>query len=93
MLEPGASEANVTRNYLDWITSFPWGTHTPENYNPTHGRAILDADHYGLSQVKGRILEFLAVGKLRGSVQGKILCLRRVWVRQVLEGVLRGVLG
>ncbi|KAH6889507.1 ATP-dependent protease La [Coprinopsis sp. MPI-PUGE-AT-0042] len=75
MLEPGASEANVTRNYLDWITSLPWGVHTPENYNLAHGREILDADHYGLSQVKDRILEFLAVGKLRGSVQGKIVCL------------------
>ncbi|TFK27853.1 ATP-dependent protease La [Coprinopsis marcescibilis] len=75
MLEPGASEANVTRNYLDWLVSIPWGVHTPETYSLPTAKAILDEDHYGLQQVKDRILEFLAVGKLRGSVQGKIVCL------------------
>lgn len=74
-LEPAASEANVTRNYLDWLTVLPWGVHTPENYDLVHARKVLDKDHYGLKQVKDRILEFLAVGKLRGSVEGKIICL------------------
>ncbi|KAI0027543.1 Lon protease C-terminal proteolytic domain-containing protein, partial [Vararia minispora EC-137] len=74
-LEPAASEANVTRNYLDWLTQIPWGKHTPENYSISHAQAVLDEDHYGLKDVKDRILEFLAVGKLRGSVQGKIICL------------------
>ncbi|KAF6765789.1 ATP-dependent protease La [Ephemerocybe angulata] len=74
-LEPAASEANVTRNYLDWLTVLPWGVHTPENYDLGHAREVLDKDHYGLKQVKDRILEFLAVGKLRGSVEGKIICL------------------
>ncbi|KAF9003681.1 Lon protease C-terminal proteolytic domain-containing protein [Cyathus striatus] len=74
-LEPAASEANVTRNYLDWITQIPWGRHTPENYSITHAQKVLDEDHYGLTDVKSRILEFLAVGKLRGTVQGKIICL------------------
>ncbi|EDR12043.1 uncharacterized protein LACBIDRAFT_189137 [Laccaria bicolor S238N-H82] len=74
-LEPAASEANVTRNYLDWLTQIPWGRHTPENYNISHAEKVLDEDHYGLSEVKSRILEFLAVGKLRGTVQGKIICL------------------
>ncbi|KAF5341663.1 hypothetical protein D9611_002140 [Ephemerocybe angulata] len=74
-LEPAASEANVTRNYLDWLTVLPWGVHTPENYHLGHAREVLDKDHYGLKQVKDRILEFLAVGKLRGSVEGKIICL------------------
>ncbi|KAG6877163.1 ATP-dependent Lon protease pim1 [Termitomyces sp. T159_Od127] len=74
-LEPAASEASVTRNYLEWITQIPWGTHTPENFSLPHAQGILDADHYGLTDVKSRILEFLAVGKLRGSVQGKIICL------------------
>ncbi|TFK31442.1 Lon protease C-terminal proteolytic domain-containing protein, partial [Crucibulum laeve] len=74
-LEPAASEANVTRNYLDWLTQIPWGRHTPENYSLTHAERVLDEDHYGLSDVKSRILEFLAVGKLRGTVQGKIICL------------------
>ncbi|KAJ8508583.1 hypothetical protein ONZ45_g9147 [Pleurotus djamor] len=74
-LEPAASEANVTRNYLDWLTQIPWGQHSPENYSISHATSVLDADHYGLTDVKSRILEFLAVGKLRGTVQGKIICL------------------
>jgi Lon-like ATP-dependent protease len=53
----------------------PWGQHTPENYSITHAQKVLDEDHYGLKDVKDRILEFLAVGKLRGTVQGKIICL------------------
>ncbi|KAJ7041808.1 ATP-dependent protease La [Mycena alexandri] len=74
-LEPAASEANVTRNYLEWLTQIPWGQHSPENFSIAHAQTVLDADHYGLSDVKDRILEFLAVGKLRGTVQGKIVCL------------------
>ncbi|GAA5993058.1 hypothetical protein JCM5350_003969 [Sporobolomyces pararoseus] len=73
-LEPAASEFNVTRNYLDWITSIPWGRHTQENFDLKHATEVLDDDHYGLKDVKDRILEFLAVGKLRGTVEGKILC-------------------
>ncbi|GAA5957157.1 hypothetical protein JCM3765_005423 [Sporobolomyces pararoseus] len=73
-LEPAASEFNVTRNYLDWITSIPWGRHTQENFDLKHAVEVLDDDHYGLKDVKDRILEFLAVGKLRGTVEGKILC-------------------
>ncbi|TXT13358.1 hypothetical protein VHUM_00725 [Vanrija humicola] len=74
-LEPAASEFNVTRNYLDWLTQIPWGVHSPENFNITHASEVLDEDHYGLKDVKDRILEFLAVGKLRGTVEGKIICL------------------
>ncbi|KAG9301933.1 hypothetical protein G9A89_020977 [Geosiphon pyriformis] len=74
-LEPAASEFNVTRNYLDWLTQVPWGQRSPENYNITHAKKVLDEDHYGLKDVKDRILEFIAVGKLRGTVEGKILCL------------------
>ncbi|KAJ7098178.1 ATP-dependent protease La, partial [Mycena belliarum] len=74
-LEPAASEAGVTRNYLEWLTQIPWGTHSPENFSIAHAQTVLDADHYGLGDVKTRILEFLAVGKLRGSVQGKIVLL------------------
>ena len=66
---------SVTRNYLDWLTQVPWGVHSPENYNITHATQVLDEDHYGLKDVKDRILEFLAVGKLRGTVEGKIICL------------------
>lgn len=74
-LEPAASEFNVTRNYLDWITQIPWGRRSRENYNIPHATTVLDEDHYGLKDVKDRILEFVAVGKLRGTVEGKILCL------------------
>lgn len=74
-LEPAASEFNVTRGYLDWLCSVPWGVHSPENYSIANATTVLDEDHYGLKDVKDRILEFLAVGKLRGTVQGKIICL------------------
>ena len=73
-LEPAASEFNVTRNYLDWLTQIPWGRHSEENFDLKHAVEVLDEDHYGLKDVKDRILEFLAVGKLRGTVEGKILC-------------------
>ncbi|KAG0124316.1 ATP-dependent protease La [Tuber indicum] len=73
-LEAAASEFNVTRNYLDWLTQIPWGQRSNENYNIKHAMTVLDEDHYGLEDVKDRILEFIAVGKLRGSVEGKIIC-------------------
>jgi len=73
-LEPSASEFNVTRNYLDWLTQIPWGRHSEENFSIANAVTVLDEDHYGLKDVKDRILEFLAVGKLRGTVEGKILC-------------------
>ncbi|KAJ2721758.1 ATP-dependent Lon protease pim1 [Coemansia sp. Benny D115] len=73
-LEPAASEFNVTRNYLDWLTQIPWGKYSIEDYDLQRAKVVLDEDHYGLDDVKQRILEFIAVGKLRGAVQGKILC-------------------
>ncbi|KAG8905190.1 ATP-dependent Lon protease pim1 [Tulasnella sp. 403] len=73
-LEPAASEANVTRNYLDWLTQIPWGQHSEENFSIQNAMKVLDEDHYGLTDIKDRILEFLAVGKLRGTVEGKIIC-------------------
>lgn len=73
-LEPAASEFNVTRNYLDWITQIPWGQRSAENFGIKNAITVLDEDHYGLKDVKDRILEFIAVGKLRGTVEGKILC-------------------
>ncbi|KAL4893025.1 putative LON domain serine protease [Aspergillus ambiguus] len=74
-LEPAASEFNVTRNYLDWLTQIPWGQKSVENFGIKNATSVLDEDHYGLKDVKDRILEFIAVGKLRGTVEGKILCL------------------
>ena len=73
-LEPVASEFNVTRNYLDWLTQIPWGQRSAENFGIKNAMTVLDEDHHGLKDVKDRILEFIAVGKLRGTVQGKILC-------------------
>ncbi len=73
-LEPAASEFNVTRNYLDWLTQIPWGQRSTENFGIKNAMTVLDEDHYGLKDVKDRILEFIAVGKLRGTVEGKILC-------------------
>ncbi|KAJ7562500.1 hypothetical protein O6H91_03G071600 [Diphasiastrum complanatum] len=74
-LEPSSSEFNVTRNYLDWLTSLPWGQYSEENYDVKQAQKILDEEHYGLADIKERILEFIAVGKLRGTALGKIICL------------------
>lgn len=74
-LEKNSPEFQVTRSYLDWLTAIPWGVFTEENFDLTKARQILDRDHYGLDDVKDTILQFIAIGKLMGSVQGKILCL------------------
>ncbi|KAH3678421.1 hypothetical protein WICMUC_001438 [Wickerhamomyces mucosus] len=73
-LETAMSEFSVTRNYLDWITQLPWGKYTKETFDITNGKKILDEDHYGLKDIKDRILEFIAVGNLLGAVDGKIIC-------------------
>ena len=74
-LEPSSSEFNVTRNYLDWLTSIPWGHCSEERLDITEAAKVLDADHYGLEDVKERILEFIAGAQLRGTSQGKIITL------------------
>ncbi|XP_069696846.1 lon protease homolog, mitochondrial-like isoform X2 [Periplaneta americana] len=73
-LESHSSEFNVTRNYLDWLTSLPWGMTSSENLDLQRAIDILDEDHYGMEDVKKRILEFIAVSQLKGTTQGKILC-------------------
>ncbi|XP_030958010.1 lon protease homolog, mitochondrial-like isoform X1 [Quercus lobata] len=72
----GASsiEFNETHNYLDWLTALPWGIYSDENFDVFWAKKILDEDNYGLADVKERILEFIAVGKHRGTTQGRILC-------------------
>lgn len=75
LLSPQSPEFAVSRNYLDWLTGLPWGTHTKDMLNVRKARRILDRDHYGLDDVKKRILEFIGVAKLKGSVEGSILCL------------------
>jgi len=74
LLEPASSEFNVTRNYLDWLTALPWGIYSEENFDLSRAEGILAEDHYGLEDIKERILEFIAVGALVGSTQGKIMC-------------------
>lgn len=74
-LEKNSPEYNVTRSYLDWLVGIPWGKVTEENFDIRKARQVLDRDHYGLEDVKDTILQFIAIGKLKGSVHGKILCL------------------
>ena len=75
MLETGSPEYAVTRNYLDWITLLPWGQHSPDKLDLKRARRVLDRDHYGLKDVKERILEFLAVGIHKGEIAGSIILL------------------
>ena len=75
ILETGSPEYALTRNYLDWLTLLPWGNHSQDNLDLEHARKTLDKDHYGLDDVKKRILEFLAVGILKGEVSGSIVLL------------------
>jgi ATP-dependent Lon protease len=75
VLETGSPEYGVTRNYLDWLTSVPWGQYTDDNLDLAHAQAVLSEHHTGLNDVKDRIIEFLAVGALRGEVKGSIILL------------------
>jgi ATP-dependent Lon protease len=73
-LPPASAEYGVIRTYLDWILSLPWGKTTPDNLDLQRARAVLDEDHYDLEKVKERILEYLAVSKLKNDLSGPILC-------------------
>jgi ATP-dependent Lon protease len=73
-LPAAAAEYGVIRTYLDWIATLPWGVTTTDNLDLAHARKVLDEDHYDLEKVKGRILEHLAVSKLRNDPTGQILC-------------------
>ena len=69
-----SGEYGVIRNYLDWLTSVPWSVQTTDDLDLARAKRVLNDDHYGLEEVKQRILEFLAVRKLRPGHQGSILC-------------------
>ncbi|MCX5729928.1 MAG: endopeptidase La [Deltaproteobacteria bacterium] len=69
-----SSEHAVARTYLDWIADLPWSKRTEDNLDIENARQILDADHYGLDKIKKRILEYLAVRKLKNDMRGPILC-------------------
>ena len=73
-LPPAAAEYGVIRTYLDWIVTLPWTAATDDNLDLRRARRILDEDHYDLEKVKERILEFLAVAKLKNDLSGPILC-------------------
>jgi ATP-dependent Lon protease len=73
-LPSAAAEYGVIRTYLDWILTLPWNTFTPDDLDLDHARQVLDEDHYDLEKVKDRIVEYLAVAKLRNEVSGQILC-------------------
>jgi len=75
LLEPSSPEYNVSRTYLDWLTILPWGRFSRDRYSLKRAQKQLDKDHYGLDDVKQRILEFIAVGKMKGDISGSILCL------------------
>ncbi|HTO09234.1 MAG TPA: endopeptidase La [Myxococcota bacterium] len=76
-MHPDSSETQVIRSYLEWVTELPWAKVSDDNLDLAHAREVLERDHAYLNRVKERILEFLAVHKLRGSTAGKgpILCL------------------
>jgi ATP-dependent Lon protease len=69
-----AAEHGVIRTYLDWLVALPWNTVTEDNLDLDHARTVLDEDHYDLEKVKERILEHLAVSKLKNDLSGPILC-------------------
>ncbi|MGD9251527.1 MAG: endopeptidase La, partial [Desulfobacterales bacterium] len=73
-MHPSSAEYSVATTYLDWITSLPWHTSTEDNLDIKAARQILDADHYGLEKAKKRIIEHLAVRKLKPETKGPILC-------------------
>jgi ATP-dependent Lon protease len=74
-MQVGSAEYTVVRTYLDWILDLPWHLQTPDNMDISAVRKVLDEDHYGLEKVKKRILEYLAVRKLKKDKKGPILCL------------------
>jgi ATP-dependent Lon protease len=73
VLETGSSEYGVTRNYLDWVTSFPWGIHSKDNIDIVRAEEVLERDHAGLSDVKERIIEFFAAGVYKKDISGSII--------------------
>ncbi len=76
LLGTSSPEFNVTRTYLDWLTILPWGVFSQDSYDQKKAARILDRDHYGLQDVKNRILELISVGVIKGDLSGTILLLQ-----------------
>ena len=75
MMSPMSAEASVVRGYIDWMVSVPWSKRSKVKHDLKRAQAVLDSDHYGLEEVKDRILEYLAVQKRVRKVKGPVLCL------------------
>jgi ATP-dependent Lon protease len=73
-MTPAAPEYQMIRTYLDWLLEIPWEKRTEDRIDPIEARRVLDEDHYDLDKVKERIVEYLAVRKLKGDMKGPILC-------------------
>jgi ATP-dependent Lon protease len=73
-MTPASPEYQMIRTYLDWVLDVPWDKPTEDRLDPIEARKVLDADHYDLDKVKERIVEYLAVRKLKGDLKGPILC-------------------
>ncbi len=74
VMQPASSEYGVIRNYLDWIVNLPWSKYSKDNLDLKKIERKLDRDHYGLEKPKERIMEYIAVKKLKGQLKGPILC-------------------
>jgi ATP-dependent Lon protease len=74
-MSPLSPESTVTRNFVEWILGLPWTERTTDVVDLAHARAVLDEDHYGLEEVKDRILDFISVLSIVGKIEGPILCL------------------
>ena len=73
-MAPGTPEIGVSRTYVEWILDLPWGKSTTDNLDLKRARRVLDEDHYGLEKVKERIIEYLAVLRMKDDMKGPILC-------------------
>ncbi|MBQ7520539.1 MAG: LON peptidase substrate-binding domain-containing protein, partial [Clostridia bacterium] len=99
-MAPGTPEVTVSQTYLEWICDLPWGQYTTDNLDLKRARRILDEDHYGMKQVKERVIEYLAVRRMKqlstedGSMRGPILCFvgpPGVGKTSIVKGIARAV--
>ncbi|MBK9557806.1 MAG: endopeptidase La [Bacteroidetes bacterium] len=74
-LNPNAAEFGVITNYIEMLLELPWGEYTADNFDLKHAKTVLDEDHFGLDKIKDRLIEYLAVLKLKGDLKSPILCL------------------
>ena len=73
-MAPGSPEIGVSRTYVEWMLDLPWGKNTPDNLDLKRARRILAEDHYGLEEVKERVIEYLAVCRIKNNMKGPVLC-------------------